>query len=127
MKTLLEPEDIEAIASAVMEMLRPIVADKDNHVAEDAVFNKKTLAAYLRVSESTISKMVMNRQIRISRFRPVNQARYVSGSGMILINGISTADHPWHKPFYPQNETMTGPLIAYQLIGEIIPLFPNML
>jgi excisionase family DNA binding protein len=63
MKTLLEPEDIEAIASAVMEMLRPIVADKDNHVAEDAVFNKKTLAAYLRVSESTISKMVMNRQI----------------------------------------------------------------
>ncbi len=61
MKTSLEHEDIQAIATAVIKILRPMLSD--NHIAEDVIFDKKGLSEYLKVSESTINKLVSNKQI----------------------------------------------------------------
>lgn len=63
MKTTLEPEDIKGIAVAVTELLKSVIASNGNGKHEDVIFDKKALAAYLKVSESTINKMVSNKQI----------------------------------------------------------------
>ncbi|MGO9611705.1 MAG: helix-turn-helix domain-containing protein [Dissulfurispiraceae bacterium] len=63
MKTSLEPEDVEAIASVVVEKVKLILSGSGRNAGEDIIFEKKTLAAYLHVSESTINKLVMNKQI----------------------------------------------------------------
>ncbi len=63
MKTTLEPDDIKAIAEAVMERLKPSMAGNGKREHEDIIFDKKSLAAYLKVSESTINKMVSNKQL----------------------------------------------------------------
>jgi len=62
-KSHLEQDDIQAIASAVIETLKPILFDNGIQSDNDTVFDKKSLAAYLHVSKSTISKLVMNKQI----------------------------------------------------------------
>ena len=63
MKMALELEDIQGIAAAVTEMLKPIIASNGNGKHEDVIFDKKAVAAYLKVSESTINKLVSNKQI----------------------------------------------------------------
>jgi len=63
LKTLLEAEDIQAISAAVIETLKPILSGTGKQSAEDIIFDKRGLAAYLHISESTISKLVMNKQI----------------------------------------------------------------
>ena len=71
MKTLLETEDIQAIASTVVEMLKPLLASNGKHEAgEDIVFDKKGLAEYLKVSPSTVDKMVRNREIPFFKLQP---------------------------------------------------------
>lgn len=57
------PEVYQAIAREVAEMLKPMFAGNGKHSAEDVIFDKKTLAAYLRISESTVNKLVSNKQI----------------------------------------------------------------
>ncbi len=63
MKIGLDPYDVEELASAVAEKLKPLVSGIGKEKAEDIVFDKKGLSEYLKVSESTISKMVGNKQI----------------------------------------------------------------
>ena len=63
MKTQLEAEDIQAIAAAVAEMLQPVIASNGKYDAESVIFDKKGLAEYLRVSQSTVNKLVSNKQI----------------------------------------------------------------
>lgn len=64
MKTQLEPEEIRAIAEAVLEQIKPLmISGNGKQTREDVIFDKKALAEYLKVSESTISKMVSNKQI----------------------------------------------------------------
>jgi excisionase family DNA binding protein len=62
MRTTLEAEDIQAIAEAVIEKLKPLLVSNNGH-SEDRVFDKKGLAEYLNVSMSTINKLVSNKQI----------------------------------------------------------------
>ena len=62
MKATLEQEDIEAIALKVAELLKPMLAGNGRH-EEDIVFDKKALSSYLKLSESTINKLVSNKQI----------------------------------------------------------------
>ncbi len=57
------PEAYRAIAEMVLEHLRPLLSGSGRSAGEDVIFDKKTLAEYLHVSESTINKMVMNKQI----------------------------------------------------------------
>ena len=59
----ISPDAYQAIASAVLEILKPMISGNGKSAGEDAVFDKKGLAAYLHVSESTINKLVMNKQI----------------------------------------------------------------
>lgn len=64
MKAHLEPSDIQAIAGAVAELLRPLLSNgngKDE--TSNKVFNKKGLSEYLLISPSTINKMIVNKQI----------------------------------------------------------------
>ena len=63
MKTSLEAEDIQAITAAVIETLKPMLSGNGKQAGEDVIFDKKGLATYLHISESTINKMVMNKQI----------------------------------------------------------------
>lgn len=55
-------EVYQAIAETVEEKLRRLLMNSSKQIGPD-VFNKKGLAEYLHVSESTINKLVMNKQI----------------------------------------------------------------
>lgn len=59
----LPPELVQEIALQVTELLKPIIACNGRRDAEDRVFDKKSLAEYLHLSESTINKLVSNKQI----------------------------------------------------------------
>jgi len=50
-ETSLEPEDIQSIAKAFMEMLKPVLSVNGKLEAKDIIFDKKGLTEYLRVSE----------------------------------------------------------------------------
>ncbi|MDA8170486.1 MAG: helix-turn-helix domain-containing protein [Nitrospiraceae bacterium] len=57
MKNELEPQEIEAIAKRVAEILRPIIA-RNGKSAEDMIFDVASLASYLQVDESWVYKQV---------------------------------------------------------------------
>ncbi len=63
MKTELEPQDINTISDMIIEKLRPVIVSNGNQAAIDIIFDKKGLSSYLKVSESTINKLVSNKQI----------------------------------------------------------------
>jgi excisionase family DNA binding protein len=69
-KTELEPQDIEAIAQRVIEKLKPLVGNGNHSAVEDTIFNKKGLSAYLKLSESSINKMVSNKEIPHFKIQP---------------------------------------------------------
>lgn len=54
MKTLLEQEDIRAIASAVMEMVKPLLSGNGTNKEEDIIFDVAGLTEYLKVSKQWI-------------------------------------------------------------------------
>ncbi len=54
MKTQLEQEDIQAIASAVAEILKPFLSNDRKHEEEDAIYDVQGLAKYLEVSKQWI-------------------------------------------------------------------------
>jgi excisionase family DNA binding protein len=56
MKTTLEKEDIEAIATEVLNMVKPLLVS--NGGAEDTIFDVKGLAEYLRVEESWVYQKI---------------------------------------------------------------------
>lgn len=58
LKTSLEPEDIQAIASAVMEMLKPVFSGNGKQIENDIIFTPETLAQYLQVDTSWVYKQV---------------------------------------------------------------------
>lgn len=60
----LPQELVDLIADKVIEKLKPFVADSSKHdTAAEGIFDKKGLASYMKVSESTINKLVSNKQI----------------------------------------------------------------
>ncbi len=67
MKTTLEPEDIQAIASAVLEALRPLLSANGKHHAEETIFTPKTLAKYLGVPLSWVYKQTFLKTIPFSK------------------------------------------------------------
>ena len=58
----LPPELVDQIADKVIERLKPLLSGNGKH-EEDIVFDKKALSSYLKLSESTINKLVSNKQI----------------------------------------------------------------
>ncbi len=61
MKTTLESQDIEAIAARVLELVRPLVSV--NSIPGEDIFDKNSLAKYLKVSPGTVNKMVSDHAI----------------------------------------------------------------
>jgi len=53
LKTQLEREDIQAIAQAVMELLKPVVAGNGKK-ENDAIFDVQGLSSYLKVSKQWV-------------------------------------------------------------------------
>jgi hypothetical protein len=64
------PELVDAIADKVIERLKPLVIGNGKHDSEDIVFDKKGLSNYLKLYESTINKMVSNKQIPHFKIQP---------------------------------------------------------
>lgn len=56
MKSTFDPEDIEAIAGRVVELLRPHLARRDKSAHGQEVLNVTGLAEYLHVKESWVYK-----------------------------------------------------------------------
>jgi excisionase family DNA binding protein len=52
-RTELEPEDIQAIATAVMELLKPVIADNSKN-ENDVTFDVQGLSSYLKVSKQWV-------------------------------------------------------------------------
>lgn len=57
---ILPPELVEEIVNRLFEKIKPLIAGKHE---DDVIFDKKTLSEYLKVSVSTINKLVSNKQI----------------------------------------------------------------
>ncbi len=53
MKTILEEEDIKIVVNSVVEKLKPFLV---NQKEENAIFDKKSLAEYLKIKTSWIDK-----------------------------------------------------------------------
>lgn len=58
MKAELEPQDIEAIAQRVIELLKPLLAGNGKQEDTDIIFTPETLAEYLQVDTSWVYKQV---------------------------------------------------------------------
>jgi len=54
MKSTLEPEDIQAIASAVIEMLKPVISGNGKYDSNDRWFNVRQLSEYIGMSAQWI-------------------------------------------------------------------------
>jgi len=63
MKTSFEQEDIERIAKAVCEMLKPMLSNNGKVESENLIFDKKGLAKYLSCSQGTINKLIAGKKI----------------------------------------------------------------
>jgi excisionase family DNA binding protein len=73
-KTELESQDIQAIASQVVEMLRPLLAQKGKGEVEDKIFSVEALAEYLGVSLSWVYKQTSFKAI--PHFKVGNHPRF---------------------------------------------------
>lgn len=63
MKTVFDPEDIEAIARRTVDLLRPLLAGRTGTKEEDTLFTVDTLAEYLHVPKSWVYNAVHLKQI----------------------------------------------------------------
>jgi hypothetical protein len=54
MKTILEPEDIQAIITGTLEGLRPLFSKKQCGVVDDVIFDMSGLCDYLKVSRKWV-------------------------------------------------------------------------
>lgn len=68
MKTTLEDTDIVAIASAVAEILKPLLSGNGNEKAEDRLLTIDEAAAFLKTSKAQIYQWVNNSQHGLSDF-----------------------------------------------------------
>ena len=68
MKTSLEKDDIEAIASAVMEMIKPLLSVNGKHDIEDTLMTIEEAAQFLKTSKGQIYQWVNNSQHGLGSF-----------------------------------------------------------
>lgn len=58
MKFEIEPQDFQAIAERVVELLKPFLLHSEKHSNEDIVFTVETLSEYLKTDVSWVRKQV---------------------------------------------------------------------
>lgn len=91
-------ELVDAIADTIIEKMKPLFACNGKHDADDIVFDKKGLSEYLKLSESTINKMVSNKQIPHFKLQP-GQSGGVRFFKRDIDKWISTQTIPAYEPF----------------------------
>ena len=83
MKFEIEPEDIEAIAQRVSELLKPLLSHLEKRDEKDIIFDVKGLAEYLHLPSSWVYKQVSLKTIpffktgRYTRFKKVHIDRWI--------------------------------------------------
>lgn len=91
MKSHLEPEDFLAIASAVAELIRPLLSGNGRH-EEDVILDVPGLAEYLRVSPKWIYERVQFKEIPymkvkgLLRFRKRDIDKWLSSQTLPAVN-----------------------------------------
>ncbi|MCX5806594.1 MAG: hypothetical protein NT010_11095 [Proteobacteria bacterium] len=79
MKTILEPEDIQAIAEKVIELIRPLLSQNK---PSESIMDKKGLSEYLQVDVSWIDKNLYQlphfKAGKYVRFRQVNIDKWIN-------------------------------------------------
>lgn len=68
MKTSLEHEDIQAIATAVMDMLKPLLSGNGKHEIEETLMTIDEAAKFLKTSKGQIYQWVNNSQHGLGSF-----------------------------------------------------------
>jgi excisionase family DNA binding protein len=66
----LPPELVKEIAKEVIELLKPMLSGNGKHETEDKIFDKKRLSEYLKLSQSAINKLIVNKQIPYFKIQP---------------------------------------------------------
>jgi excisionase family DNA binding protein len=91
MKTELEPQDIQAIAEKVLDLLKPYLTIKEKS-QNDLILDVKSLCEYLKVDESWVYKQVSLRSIpffkagKYTRFRRSAIDRWIDRNSTNLID-----------------------------------------
>ena len=81
----IEPQDIEAIAQKVSELLKPLMSRVEKGDDKDGIFDVKELADYLHVDSSWVYKQVSLRTIpffktgRYTRFKKKDVDKWIEG------------------------------------------------
>ena len=84
MKTVLEEQDVQAIAKSVVEMLAPLLKSDTHRDGNDTIFKQEELAKYLKVSRSWIDQKISSKEIpffkcgKYPRFRKYEIDKWVS-------------------------------------------------
>ncbi len=68
MKTSFEREDIQQIAAAVFEMLKPMLSGNGKHEADDTLMTLEEAAHFLRTSKGQVYQWVNNSQHGLGNF-----------------------------------------------------------
>ena len=81
MKTTLEPEDIQAIAEKVVDMIRPMLSSREPR--NDVIMDKKSLSEYLQLDVSWIDKNLYQLPYfkvgKYIRFKQANIDKWIHG------------------------------------------------
>jgi excisionase family DNA binding protein len=67
MKLELEPQDIEAVANRVAELLKPLLAGTARREEKDIIFTVVQLAEYLNVTDAWVYDRIRDNEIPHSR------------------------------------------------------------
>jgi type I restriction-modification system DNA methylase subunit len=91
MKTTLEPEDIQAIAEKVIDMIRPLLLSKNK--PSDSIMDKKGLSEYLKVDVSWIDKNLY----ALPHFKAGKYVRFKQGHIDKWVDSIEKTPSPYLK------------------------------
>jgi excisionase family DNA binding protein len=95
LKADLEPQDIEAIAQRVSELIRAILFNVKRPNDKEVIFDTKGLAEYLHINSSWINKQVSFKAIpyfkmgKYNRFKKTEIDRWTESKSIKPIPGFS--------------------------------------
>jgi len=94
MKLELETGDIQAIATTVVEMLKPFLKQSGRSEAKDIIFNVEGLAKYIEVDSSWVYKQVSLKTIpyfkigKYPRFKKTEIDKWISNKTIMPIPSL---------------------------------------
>lgn len=90
MKTTLDLEDIQAIAQAVMEMIKPMLSGNGKHEAVDTLMDINEAADFLRTSKGQIYQWVNNAQHGLGSFPYFKAGKLLRFSKIEILNWMQS-------------------------------------